>query len=189
MLEVAERLMAERGYHAVSVDELAAEVGVSKPMVYAYFGSKEGLLVGAIRRARTGLLEAIVHAVDGLTDPEEVLRRGLLAAFEFIDQHNAAWRMLRQELNLNQGPAAEEFEAIRQQQTEFNAVLISSLVDSRLQLSPLELEAYGEIIVGACERLAVWRDRHPEVTAEEASGHVMALIWPGLAALQDREDR
>ena len=43
MLDVAERVFAELGYDGASMDEIARGAGISKPMVYSYFGSKEGL--------------------------------------------------------------------------------------------------------------------------------------------------
>jgi MFS family permease len=60
------------------------------------------------------------------------------------------------------------------------AGLLRALVPDR---PPRAAEAYAEIIVGACERLALWRARNPEITAEEAAGHLMDLTWSGLAAL------
>ncbi|HPG39726.1 MAG TPA: TetR/AcrR family transcriptional regulator [bacterium] len=39
----AARLFAERGYNAVSMREIAEQSGLSKPMIYYYFGSKEGI--------------------------------------------------------------------------------------------------------------------------------------------------
>src|SRR5687767_14290304 len=62
MLDVAARVFAERGYHAASMDEIAAEVGVSKPMLYAYFDSKEGLYLACIDRAGQDLLESMRRA-------------------------------------------------------------------------------------------------------------------------------
>jgi AcrR family transcriptional regulator len=41
ILSVAEQVFAERGYHAASMDDIAEMVGVSKPMLYEYFGSKK----------------------------------------------------------------------------------------------------------------------------------------------------
>src|SRR5215212_1597600 len=52
MLAVAERAFAARGYHAASVDGIAEAAGITKPMVYAYFGSKEGLYRACMRAAR-----------------------------------------------------------------------------------------------------------------------------------------
>jgi hypothetical protein len=37
------------------------------------------------------------------------------------------------------------------------------------------------VIVGACERLALWRRANPAVTAEQATEYLMDLVWTGLA--------
>ncbi|MGH3994271.1 MAG: TetR/AcrR family transcriptional regulator, partial [Pseudonocardiaceae bacterium] len=100
MLEVAEELFAERGYQAASMDEIAERVGVSKPMLYAYFGSKDGLLLGCVRRARAELREVTMAAIAQGGTPYEVLRRGLIAHFRFIDAHTSAWAILRTEAAL-----------------------------------------------------------------------------------------
>ena len=60
MLAVALPLFAKRGYHDVSVDEVAAGAGVTKPMVYAYFGSKEGLFEACANRAADRLVAATI---------------------------------------------------------------------------------------------------------------------------------
>ena len=48
------------------------------------------------------------------------------------------------------------------------------------------LEAYAEVIVGACERVAVWRTRKPEMSALEATDLVVSVVWGGLDALLPR---
>src|SRR5688500_7013895 len=79
MLQVAERTFAERGFHAASVDAIAERAGISKPMVYAYFGSKEGLYRGCMERARTDLFDSIGNAADIDAAPDERLWRGIVA--------------------------------------------------------------------------------------------------------------
>ncbi len=183
MLAVAEQVFAERGYQAASMDEIAERVGVSKPMLYEYFGSKDGLLLACIGRARAELLEATRRAVADASTPEEMLRRGLLAFFEFIDAHSRAWSVLLHEALITAGPAAAEIEAIRRQQTD----LIAALLAPRFPAATTrELDAYAQIVIGACERLAVWRERHPDVTPEEATRLLMDLTWLGLAGLAAR---
>ena len=49
MLDAAGRAFARDGYHAASMDEIARAAGISKPMLYNYFGSKEGLYVAYVR--------------------------------------------------------------------------------------------------------------------------------------------
>src|SRR4029079_4457111 len=84
MLEVAERAFAERGYHAASVDAIAEAAGISKPMVYAYFGSKEGLYRACMSAARERLFDALRDGVDQTAPPDLQLWHGLLAFFTFV---------------------------------------------------------------------------------------------------------
>lgn len=62
MLDAAVKVFSRRGYHAASMDEIAEDAGISKPMVYAYLGSKEQLFIACLHREGTRLLEAIVEA-------------------------------------------------------------------------------------------------------------------------------
>src|SRR4051794_4592033 len=59
MLEVAARLFGQQGYDATSMDDIASACGVTKPMLYQYFGSKEGLYQTLLARAGTYVLSAI----------------------------------------------------------------------------------------------------------------------------------
>ena len=105
MMAVAEEVFAERGYVATSMDEIAERVGVSKPMLYEYFGSKEGLLVACIRQARGELLRSPPQAALAADGPEDMLRNGLMAFFRFIREHRRSWALLRNEAAVV-GPSA-----------------------------------------------------------------------------------
>ena len=59
MLEVAGEVFAERGFHAASMDEIAERADISKPMLYAYFGSKDGLYGSYMERVGARLLAAM----------------------------------------------------------------------------------------------------------------------------------
>ncbi|GAB3005235.1 TetR/AcrR family transcriptional regulator [Saccharothrix stipae] len=179
MLDIAEGVFAERGYLAASMDEIAERVGVSKPMLYEYFGSKEGLLIGCIHRARTELLDRTQQAITGADGPEDVLRRGLMAFFEFIAEHKQSWSLLRQEAAITVPSAVEEVEGIRRQQTDLIAAVIGSFESD---VDPVEAEAFAEIVVGSTERLALWCERRPEVGPALATAYVMEVVWRGVAS-------
>src|SRR4029079_3096341 len=76
MLETAHALFAERGYAEVTMDEVAAAVGVTKPLLYNYFGNKERLYAACMARAAAGLADAIVPAVRSVGTPAEALAAG-----------------------------------------------------------------------------------------------------------------
>lgn len=179
MLDVAEEVFAEQGYATASMEEIATRVGVSKPMLYEYFGSKEGLLLATIGRARTELFETTAQAIEAAASAEDKLRSGYLAYFRFNEAHRRAWLVLLQEPILHRG-AAGEIEATRRQQTDLIAAQMAQLVPDRPRR---DLEAYAEIIVGASERLALWRTRNPDVSVEEAARQMMDLTWHGLGSL------
>ncbi|HEX5403751.1 MAG TPA: TetR/AcrR family transcriptional regulator [Pseudonocardiaceae bacterium] len=181
MMSVAEEVFAERGYVAASMDEIAERVGVSKPMLYEYFGSKEGLLVACIRQARAELLRVTSQAAVDAVNPEDMLRNGLVAYFQFISDHRRSWALLCSETAVVGPSATEEIEAVRQQQTD----LISSTMALYVPQPPLDLTAGAEVIVGGCERLALWCQRHPETSPADAAELVMRLIWSGMRSLLD----
>lgn len=176
MIEVAEEIFAERGFQATSMDDIAERVGVSKPMIYEYFGSKEGLLVACIRAAHAELLSVTLASVEGAGSAEEALRRGLTAFFAFIDSHRRSWKLIQVEVTVAGQSAVDEIEAVRQQQTAVNATLFASFLSD---VPHSELEAYAEIVVGACERLASWYVQR-DMSAAAAAELIMRLVWFGL---------
>lgn len=180
MLDIAEEVFAEQGYRAASMDDIAERVGVSKPMLYEYFGSKDGLLSACATRIRTELYDATQEAMAEADSPEDVLWRGLLAYFTFMERHSQAMAVIAQEPMVIPAATADAIEATRRQQSGLTATLLAAFAPS---VPPLAVEAYSEIIIGACERVSLWLARHPEVSAEEAAGHVMDFSWSGLRAL------
>ncbi|HTF50901.1 MAG TPA: TetR/AcrR family transcriptional regulator [Pseudonocardia sp.] len=181
ILDAASAVFAERGYQAASMDAVAERVGVTKPVLYDHFGSKEGLLLACIARARTELLEVTTEAAAGATNPEGMLRNGFRAFFDFLDSRGAASTLLYEEAAKPVGSAAEALEGIRNQQTGF---IVGLLAAHAPDADARRLEAYAQVIVGASERLALWRGRrggHDTVTAEQATEFLMDLVWSGLA--------
>jgi AcrR family transcriptional regulator len=51
IIESVNRLLAEKGFEAMTVDEVAAEVGIAKASLYKHFNSKEALACAAMERA------------------------------------------------------------------------------------------------------------------------------------------
>lgn len=60
VIEVAERIFLRAGFHRVSMDELAAELGMSKKTLYAHFVSKEALVEAVLKR-RVSTMEAALE--------------------------------------------------------------------------------------------------------------------------------
>ncbi|MGW1049428.1 TetR family transcriptional regulator [Streptomyces sp. NPDC001118] len=79
--DIAVRLFLERGFDAVSVAEIAAAAGISKPTLFRYFPAKEDLVLHRIADHET---EA-ARVVAGAADPVDALRRHFLTGLESGD--------------------------------------------------------------------------------------------------------
>lgn len=64
LLDVAARLFYAEGIGAIGVDRVAAESGISKPTLYAQFGSKAGLIAAVLDRRRARRERAITEYLD-----------------------------------------------------------------------------------------------------------------------------
>src|SRR5918998_4654395 len=83
VLELAEALFAERGYAGASMEELARRAGVTKPVVYELFGSKDGIFRACVDRAVEQLAGSVAGAVRAGTDPPAPGRAGGPAFLHF----------------------------------------------------------------------------------------------------------
>lgn len=173
ILDAAVAVFTDRGFQNASMDAVAERVGVTKPVLYTHFGSKDGLLLACIARARAELLDVTMTAVAAATGPEDILRRGTKAFFDYLDEQGPAWMLLYSEATV----AGEALESIRSQQTDFIAALLAA---QNPDADPQRLTAWAQVIVGASERLAIWRGGLGNVSSTEATEYLMDLVWTGL---------
>lgn len=73
LIAIATRLFARHGYHAVGINEISGELGLTGPAFYRHYPSKEALLIACLDDAITGHLEAVVDVVRSITDPLDAL--------------------------------------------------------------------------------------------------------------------
>jgi AcrR family transcriptional regulator len=73
LLTAAERLIAERGYHAVRLEDIGSAAGVSGPAIYRHFPNKEAMLVELLVAVSTRLLDGARTVVAEAADSEEAL--------------------------------------------------------------------------------------------------------------------
>ena len=117
-LGVAHGLFAERGYGDVTMEEIAAAVGVTKPLLYNYFGNKERLYIACMERAGDSLTRTVAEAIAGADSPGDALATGVRAFFAFLDSDRAAWAVLFDETLPQGGEVADRVAAYRGQIVE-----------------------------------------------------------------------
>jgi TetR/AcrR family transcriptional regulator len=81
ILDVAERLFADKGFDAVSINDIAVQAGVSKANIFHHFKSKEGLYMAVLQ-------SACEHSAQALDEVEGVLNKDPQARLEtFFSLH------------------------------------------------------------------------------------------------------
>jgi AcrR family transcriptional regulator len=133
MLKVATEIFAERGYHDASMDAIAAAAGITKPMLYSYFGSKEGLFAACTRDAAAGLREELREVVARERPPDQLFYAGIAAVFEFVERNRQSWLVLYAEGGVAAGEAARAREEM--------AVQLEDLFRQVARRSGLDAEA------------------------------------------------
>ncbi len=180
-LAVARSLFAERGYAAVTMDEVAAEVGVTKPLLYNYFGNKEGLYTACMERAGDALAATIADSVASTETPEEAMRAGGHAFFSFLDAERAAWAVLFDETLPRSGEIADRVGEYRGRILDLvTGSIMGQVPPHMMDAARVEVEALSHALLGAAEALAHWWLRTEALSADEAAELLIATIEPGL---------
>jgi AcrR family transcriptional regulator len=173
LLELAEALFAERGYAGASMDELARRAGVTKPVVYELFGSKDRLFGVCVDRSVERLATEIAAAVHAEDEPEARLRAGGLAFIRFAASNRVTFDLMSMG-----GSFEEKARAIRSSQAELVRELMAEMAAEGTD--PRELEVAAHAVNAAYEGVAHWMWAHPEVDIERIADWIAELLIPGL---------
>ena len=172
IVELAEELFSERGYQGSSMDELARRAGVTKPVVYELFGSKDGLFRACLERSAERLATLVAEAVRAESEPEARVRAGGLAFLRFAADNRVAWELV---MEARFSDAAIE---VRRRQ----AALVHELLLEKAppDADPRELELAAHAVNSAYEGVAHWMWEHPDVPLERLADWTVELLLPGL---------
>ncbi|SEB53142.1 TetR/AcrR family transcriptional regulator [Paenibacillus sp. GP183] len=86
ILETACNLFFQKGFHAVGVDTIAAESGITKMTMYKHFPSKDHLIVAILERSSEFYWEWFEKTIDEITEPEQQL----IAIFESVAKQQSS---------------------------------------------------------------------------------------------------
>jgi AcrR family transcriptional regulator len=184
VLRVAREQFARRGFAAVTMEDIALEVGVKKPLLYAYFGNKERLYEACMAPAGEALIAAVAQAVERATTPAEALRHGVVAFYDFVDRDRDAWRVLFDETVPQSGEIAATVAAYRERLLELLAqAMVALMPPHRRTGSRATIEASSVMLMAAAEGLARWWLRTGAMPARDAANLLIATVEPGLRAV------
>lgn len=177
IVEAAGQLFGERGYDGVTLDEVAAASGVTKPILYRHFDDKRALYLALLARHRDdlGSFAALIPA-EG--DPVERLRAVLDLWLTYVEAHSYAWGMLFRDSG--GGPAVRDFRLeVHARARAVLAGIIRSMAET--EVPRRELEPLAELMSMGMAALVLWWLDNPRAS-REAILDAMTRVWSGLLA-------
>src|SRR5688572_29321322 len=87
LLDVARTMFHRHGFHSVTMDTVAKEAGVTKPILYDHFPSKRELYVGLLEEDIDSLRKRVHAALEDSPGNRERIRASIQAYFDFVDDH------------------------------------------------------------------------------------------------------
>lgn len=181
LLDAADRAIAEHG-PAVTMDDIAAAAGITKPVIYRHFGDRDGLYEALARRYARLLQERLEAALSAERDWRRRVEVTLDTYLAAIEERPELFRFL---LNRAASDAPTVTAAVGDFSAQFAQRLAGVLAEEfagagfALPNPPLVAAA----IVGAARQAGDWWLAHPEVPRATVTAELASLLWQGLPAL------
>jgi AcrR family transcriptional regulator len=177
--EFVEATIRAVGRHGpdVGMDEIAAEAGVTKPVLYRHFTDKADLYYAVGMRATDMLMAKIVPALADDAAIYERIRRAVDCYVGFLDEYRELYRFLV----LRPHPTKQDL--VQRDKLKIAEVL-AELLGAYLKLfrlDPVIAGPSGYGIVGLVQSAGEWWLDHPdEMTRDQLTDHLTMLIWHGI---------
>lgn len=188
MVAAATTIFATRGFNAASMDDIAEASGITKPMLYAYFDSKEGLFLACVEKGSSALRARVREAALGAPTPQEALYAGLVAVMRFVEDNDELWAVLYPHGPGSGGTFAEAAARAHDEMSALLAELMTMLATSRgvdAEVA-LESEPLAHALTGATIAVGSW-SRGRDEPAELHALRLMNFAWMGLGEMIEGE--
>jgi len=180
LLDVGRALFAERGFEATSIEEIATRAGVSKPVVYEHFGSKEGLYTFVVDQEMELLLDRFASALSG-GHPRELLEQAAFVLLDYIEDETDGFRILIRDSPVvsSSGSFSSLIGKVASQ--------VEHILDDEFKARGYETTLaglYSQALVGMVALTGQWWLEVRKPKKAEVAAHLVNLAWNGLSHLE-----
>ena len=158
------------------MDEIAAEAGITKPILYSHFGDKAGLVHALAGRVARQLNRTVIEALTRSGEPRDVVASTIEAFCTFIEREPELYRFLVQS-------ARHDVEASGPLLTDIGSQIAVSLGSAlrRAGADSGAAEPWAYAIVGMTFGGAAWWLNRRTMSKDDLVGYLTKLLWSGLA--------
>ena len=177
-VEAAMRALAEHGPD-VGMDHIAAEAGVTKPVLYRHFADKADLFVALGQRGTEILFDRLIPAMNNEEAPVPRIRKSLDAFFSTVEEHPNLYRVLVRrsfaKATVEQDIVAEDKELI----ANALAALLGDYLRS-LNIDSGGAEPWGHGIVGMVQNVSEWWLERRTMSRDAVVEYLTQIIWSAI---------
>lgn len=176
MLDAAVQMFSMNGYHETSMDAIAGQAQISKPMLYLYYGSKEELFGACLDRELNRFVDVVRGDIDFTLSPKDMLRNAVGAFLGYIDKNRSSWIVL-----YSQATSSQAFAHTVREGRERIIELVGRLLQSgtRHPEPDADFNMMAVALVGAGEAIAD-RVSTGDADVADATELMINLFWRGL---------
>ncbi|WP_202520202.1 TetR/AcrR family transcriptional regulator [Streptomyces sp. SID5614] len=181
ILAAAVEEFGRHGHASASMASIARRVGVTKPLLYTYFGSKDGLYLACLE----DIAHRLVSAIEGAMEPvpqgagpaaSRVPLRVLAAVFDVLEEQREAWFVL---YDRTLKPGSDLHAAAHAHRAAIDGLAASGTADvlhGQGNEDPLDADALKHLWTGTVGALVGWWISHPEQSAAEMTARCARLL-------------
>jgi len=188
ILDIGAEIFSEKGYHDASIRVIAEGARMSLAGLYYYFRSKEELLFLIQDHAFGSILANLQESLQGVTDPQEKLRRIVLNHFRYFLQHMAYQKVCAFEQEFLQ---EKDYYAIVEKKRRRYFELVREVLQevSGKKEFPIKLGAIALFLFGAMSWIHMWYNPKKDGKPEDMAHTLTDLFLHGFLALGVEEGK
>ncbi len=176
ILEIASAQFGTLGFAATSVAAIADKAGISKPLIYNYFGSKEGLYEACLDHGGAIVAEEIERVARGDAVGIERGMQTLGGMFALLEPQPYLWRLFFDPTAPSTGPIADSVALYADRIGKLAEEGVAELMALAGNSDELDISAMTTVWLGIVDSLMGWWLDHPDQTADEMMQRCLRLL-------------
>lgn len=174
-MTAARALFAERGYAAVSADEIVSAAGLTRGALHHHFGDKAGLFRAVLEQLETELTGEMAAALDGIDDTAGRMVAGLRAFLDLCQRPEVV------RIGLTDAPAVLGWDAWRQVEADHALGLIKDLIRHGIDagmIIPQSVEVLAQLVLSVTieAALMVVHAKDPAATRQAVEPALVTML-------------
>ncbi len=176
ILDVASEHFATGGFATTSVATIADHAGISKPLIYSYFGSKEGLYEACLDRGGALLADEMERIAQGDAVGVERGMRTLAGLFALLEDRRHLWRLFFDTTAPTTGPIRDSIAGYADRIGRLADEGVTELMTLAGNDDALDVSAMTSVWLGIVDSLMNWWVDHPDQTADQMTQRCLRLL-------------